>query len=100
MSTWSVPVSWSGELILAPGPAAMPLMIELGHRGRAGHDSSRQRSARDSAQGGTRTAVHPRVRLIAAQDAERRRIERDLHDGIQQEVGPIAGTARPQPIQS
>jgi signal transduction histidine kinase len=27
-----------------------------------------------------------RVRLIAAQDAERRRIERDLHDGIQQEV--------------
>ena len=26
------------------------------------------------------------VRLIAAQDAERRRIERDLHDGIQQEV--------------
>ena len=27
-----------------------------------------------------------RVRLIAAQDAWRRRIERDLHDGIQQEV--------------
>jgi signal transduction histidine kinase len=27
-----------------------------------------------------------RVRLIGAQDAERRRIERDLHDGIQQEV--------------
>src|SRR4029453_3682976 len=27
-----------------------------------------------------------RVRLIAAQDAERRRIERDLHDVIQQEV--------------
>jgi len=27
-----------------------------------------------------------RVRLITAQDAERRRIERDLHDGIQQEV--------------
>ena len=27
-----------------------------------------------------------RVRLIAAQNAERRRIERDLHDGIQQEV--------------
>jgi signal transduction histidine kinase len=27
-----------------------------------------------------------RVRLISAQDAERRRIERDLHDGIQQEV--------------
>ena len=27
-----------------------------------------------------------RVRLIAAQDGERRRIERDLHDGIQQEV--------------
>jgi signal transduction histidine kinase len=27
-----------------------------------------------------------RARLIAAQDAERRRIERDLHDGIQQEV--------------
>jgi signal transduction histidine kinase len=27
-----------------------------------------------------------RGRLIAAQDAERRRIERDLHDGIQQEV--------------
>jgi signal transduction histidine kinase len=27
-----------------------------------------------------------RMRLIAAQDAERRRIERDLHDGIQQEV--------------
>jgi signal transduction histidine kinase len=27
-----------------------------------------------------------RVRLIAAQDAERRRIERDLHDGVQQEV--------------
>lgn len=27
-----------------------------------------------------------RTRLIAAQDAERRRIERDLHDGIQQEV--------------
>jgi signal transduction histidine kinase len=33
-----------------------------------------------------------RVRLIAAQDAERRRIERDLHDGIQQEiVALIAG---------
>ena len=33
-----------------------------------------------------------RVRLIAAQDAERRRIERDLHDGIQQEVvAHIAG---------
>jgi signal transduction histidine kinase len=27
-----------------------------------------------------------RVRLIAAQETERRRIERDLHDGIQQEV--------------
>jgi signal transduction histidine kinase len=27
-----------------------------------------------------------RLRLIAAQDVERRRIERDLHDGIQQEV--------------
>jgi len=27
-----------------------------------------------------------RVRLIGAQDAERRRIERELHDGIQQEV--------------
>jgi signal transduction histidine kinase len=33
-----------------------------------------------------------RTRLIAAQDAERRRIERDLHDGIQQEiVALIAG---------
>ena len=45
-----------------------------------------------------------RVRLIAAQDAERRRIERDLHDGIQQEVvALIAGLrlarnqAEPQP---
>ena len=36
-----------------------------------------------------------RVRLIAAQDAERRRIERDLHDGIQQEVvasSPVFGS--------
>jgi signal transduction histidine kinase len=32
-----------------------------------------------------------RVRLIAAQDAERRRIERDLHDGIQEVVALIAG---------
>ena len=33
-----------------------------------------------------------RERLVAAQDGERRRLERDLHDGIQQDiVAQIAG---------
>jgi signal transduction histidine kinase len=35
-----------------------------------------------------------RARLITAQDAERRRIERDLHDGIQQEVVALIATLR------
>src|SRR5664279_1951951 len=28
----------------------------------------------------------PGARIVAAQDAERRRIERDIHDGVQQQV--------------
>ncbi len=35
-----------------------------------------------------------RVRLITAQDAERRRIERDLHDGIQQNVVALIASLR------
>ena len=35
-----------------------------------------------------------RQRLVAAQDAERRRIERDLHDGAQHELVSLAGELR------
>ena len=35
-----------------------------------------------------------RQRIVAAQDAERRRLERDLHDGAQQELVAIAMNAR------
>ncbi len=34
---------------------------------------------------------HSRERIVAAQDAERRRIERDLHDGVQQSLVSLTG---------
>lgn len=37
---------------------------------------------------------HSRQRIVAAQDAERRRIERDLHDGVQQSLVSLAGQLR------
>lgn len=37
---------------------------------------------------------HSRERIVAAQDAERRRLERDLHDGAQQSLVSLAGQLR------
>ena len=35
-----------------------------------------------------------RARIVEAQDAERRRIERDIHDGVQQELASLIGKLR------
>ena len=39
-----------------------------------------------------------RERIIAAADAERRRIERDLHDGAQQRMLAVAATLGPRRV--
>ena len=35
-----------------------------------------------------------RARIVEAQDEERRRIERDIHDGVQQELASLTGKLR------
>jgi signal transduction histidine kinase len=48
--------------------------------------SIEQRRLEDEAASATREAQDSRARLVASADAERRRIERDLHDGAQQRL--------------
>src|SRR6201999_598875 len=45
-----------------------------------------QRRLEGEAASATREAQDSRARLVASADAERRRIERDLHDGAQQRL--------------
>ena len=54
-------------------------------------ESPEQRRARALRDAGRRPA-DARQRIIAAADAERRRIERDLHDGAQQRMVAVAVT--------
>ena len=59
-----------------------PGLVEVGRR--RGGDRARARAARASESRATRQ------RLVAAGDAERRRLERDLHDGAQQRLVSVA----------
>ena len=63
--------------------------------GRAGGDSDRQRAAdRPAGRAGSTSCARSRARIVAAQDDERRRIERDLHDGVQQTVVALIAKLR------
>ena len=80
--------SWSDELILVQSRVAMPPLISNCLATVAAQATTAVANVRLASQlkEGLDELSTSRVRLIAAQDAERRRIERDLHDGIQQEV--------------
>jgi signal transduction histidine kinase len=73
---------------LAPWAAVGTVRLDLARAVTMLGPSRRQQLAALSAQ--VKTVVHSRADVIAAADAERRRIERDLHDGAQQRLVSLA----------
>ena len=107
------PAGWAGLPATASGRAELTVELErAGERvGRidcgpkpSGGYSAREHELLDRLAGQAATAIanvrltaqlaSSRARIVAAADVERRRIERDIHDGVQQEVVAMLTTLR------
>ena len=80
--------------------AVAAVTLQLGC-GRSGSQANRPSSAvRARCASGSTTCTAHRQRIIEAADAERRRIERDLHDGAQQRMVARRGHAGPGRVEA
>ncbi|MEV8454607.1 histidine kinase [Streptomyces sp. NPDC052095] len=86
-ATWTVPVSLVGLSVLAAVPGLAAALVRL--EGRVG-PALLGRGSREDLARRVQDLTESRAGAVDAADAERRRIERDLHDGAQQRLVSLA----------